>query len=171
MSASCRIVDSDSELVATVSDFDETRSILGKSAHQNALLAQPLLLRVVIPVFDEESYVGLLHRRLMDSLDSLGEPYEILFVNGDSCDDTPKPLEQIQDESPQVSVIELRQNFGHQVVMSAGLKHATGQAIVVMDGDLQDPPEVLPKRMDRWRRGYNVVYVVRRHRKEIFIKK
>ena len=68
-------------------------------------------------------------------------------------------------------MIELRQNFGHQVVMSAGLKHATGQRSSVMDGDLRIRPKFYPEALDRWRRGYNVVYVVRRHRKEILIKK
>ena len=171
MPATCRIVDRDGELVATVSDFDDIRSILSDATHRQPLLGKPPLLSVVIPLFNEELNVGQLHRRLVDSLDPLGEPYEILFVNDGSRDDTPKRLERIQDESPQVSVIHLSRNFGHQAAVSAGLEYARGRAIVVMDGDLQDPPEVLPKFVDRWREGYDVVYAVRRHRKEGPIKR
>ena len=167
----CRIVDRDGELVATVSDFDDVRAILSDATHRKPLLGKPPLLSVVIPLFNDELNVGQLHRRLVDSLDPLGEPYEILFVNDGSRDDTPKRLERIQDESPQVSVIHLSRNFGHRAAVSAGLEYARGRAIVVMDGDLQDPPEVLPMFVDRWREGYVVVYAVRRHRKEGPIKR
>ena len=162
----CRIVDRDGELVATVADLDEIRAILSDDTHCKPLRGKPPLLSVVIPLFNEELNVGQLHRRLVDSLDPLGEPYEILFVNDGSRDDTPRRLERIQDESPQVSVIHLSRNFGHQAAVSAGLEYARGRAVVVMDGDLQDPPEVLPQFVERWRKGYDVVYAVRRHRKE-----
>lgn len=167
----CRIVDRDGGLVATVSDLDEIRAILTDDTHRKPLRRKPPLLSVVIPLFNEESNVAQLHRRLVDSLDPLGEPYEILFVNDGSHDDTPRRLERIQDESPRVSVIHLSRNFGHQAAVSAGLDYARGRAVVVMDGDLQDPPEVLPQFVGRWREGYDVVYAVRRHRKEGPIKR
>ncbi len=166
MPAIYRIVDRDGELVATVADCDEIRVILGDARQRQPLGGKPPLLSVVIPLFNEELNVGPLHRRLEDSLDPLGEPYEILFVNDGSRDGTPQRLERIQDDSPRVAVIHLSRNFGHQAAVSAGLQYARGQAVVVMDGDLQDPPEVLPRFVERWREGYDVVYAVRRRRKE-----
>jgi polyisoprenyl-phosphate glycosyltransferase len=167
----CRIVDRNGDLVATAADLDEIRAIIGDDAHPKPPRGKPPLLSVVIPLFNEEAIVGQLHRRLLDSLDPLGEPYEILFVNDGSRDDTPGRLERIQDESPQVSVIHLSRNFGHQAAVSAGLEYARGRAVVVMDGDLQDPPEVLPQFLESWREGYDVVYAVRTQRKEGPIKR
>ena len=93
LSAICRIVDRAGKLVSTVSNFAEIRAILSDVTHQKPLWGKPPLLSVVIPLFNEELNVGQLHRRLVDSLDPLGEPYEILFVNDGSHDDTPKRLE------------------------------------------------------------------------------
>ncbi len=167
----CRIVDRNGELVATVANLDEIHALLSDNTPRKPLRGKPPLLSVVIPLFNEELNVEQLHRRLVDSLDTLGEPYEILFVNDGSRDDTPGRLERIQDESPQVTVIHLSRNFGHQAAVSAGLEYARGRAVVVMDGDLQDPPEVLPQFVDRWRKGYDVVYAVRLQRKEGPIKR
>ena len=167
----CRIVDRNGELVATVANLDEIHAFLSDNTPRKPLQGKPPLLSVVIPLFNEELNVEQLHRRLVDSLDTLGEPYEILFVNDGSRDDTPGRLERIQDESPQVTVIHLSRNFGHQAAVSAGLEYARGRAVVVMDGDLQDPPEVLPQFVDRWRKGYDVVYAVRLQRKEGPIKR
>ncbi len=167
----CRIVDCDGELIATVSDVTQIRAILGDDTHRKPARGKGPLLSVVIPLFNEELNVGQLHRRLVDSLGPLGEPYEILFVNDGSSDDTPRRLERIQDESPHVSVIHLSRNFGHQAAVSAGLDYARGRAVVVMDGDLQDPPEIIPQLAAQWREGYDVVYAIRRHRKEGPIKR
>ena len=171
MPAICRIADRDGELVVTVSDVAEIRAILSDDTNRRRLDGKPPLLSVVIPLFNEELNVVQLHRRLVDTLDPFGEPYEILFVNDGSRDDTPRRLERIQDESPHVSVIHLSRNFGHQAAVSAGLEYARGRAVVVMDGDLQDPPEVLPQFLERWREGYDIVYAIRRHRKEGPIKR
>jgi polyisoprenyl-phosphate glycosyltransferase len=169
--AICRIVDQNGERVATFADLEEVRAILNGDTDRNPSAGKPPLLSVVIPLFNEELNVGHLHRRLVNSLDTLGEPYEILFVNDGSRDDTSRRLEQIQVESPQVTVLHLSRNFGHQAAVSAGLEYARGRAVVVMDGDLQDPPEVLPQFVERWREGYDVVYAVRRRRKEGPIKR
>ncbi len=169
--AICRIFHRDGEVVVTGPDLDEIRAILGQEAPWKPLGGRPPLLSVVIPLFNEELNVAQLHRRLVDTLDPMGEPYEILFVNDGSRDDTPRKLERIQDESPHVSVIHLSRNFGHQAAVSAGLEYSRGRAVIVMDGDLQDPPEVLPEFVDRWREGYDVVYAIRRHRKEGPIKR
>jgi polyisoprenyl-phosphate glycosyltransferase len=161
-----RVADRDGEPVVSVSDLNQIRASLSDDAHRTPMPSKLPLLSVVIPLFNEELNVGQLHRRLRDSLDPLGEPYEIVFVNDGSRDDTPRRLERIQDESPQVSVIHLSRNFGHQAAVSAGLEYARGRAVVVMDGDLQDPPEVLPQFVERWRTGYDVVYAIRLQRKE-----
>ncbi len=167
----CQIPTRDGERVATCSDRDEFRAIVGDDARRKPSRGVTPLLSVVIPLFNEELNLGQLHRRLVDSLDPLHEPYEILFVDDGSRDETPRRLEWIQAESPQVSVIHLSRNFGHQAAVSAGLEYARGRAIIVMDGDLQDPPEILPRFVDRWRQGYDVVYAIRRDRKEGPIKR
>src|SRR5271168_2306966 len=95
--AICRIVDQNGERVATFADLEEIRAILNGDTDRNPSAGKPPLLSVVIPLFNEELNVGQLHRRLLDSLDPLGEPYEILFVNDGSRDDTPRRLERIQD--------------------------------------------------------------------------
>ena len=171
----CRIVDRNGELVATVANLDEIHAILSDDTHRKPLPGKPPLLSVVIPLFNEELNIN---EAAPSSAGGFGlEPagrisYEILFVNDGSRDDTPRRLERIQDaESTQVSVIHLSRNFGHQAAVSAGLEYARGQAVVVMDGDLQDPPEVLPQFVDRWRKGYDVVYAVRLQRKEGPIKR
>jgi polyisoprenyl-phosphate glycosyltransferase len=96
----------------------------------------------------------------------MGLPFEILFVNDGSRDATAAMIEGFHQEDPNLTVIHLSRNFGHQSAVSAGLDYARGQSVVVLDGDLQDPPEIIPQLVDRWREGYDVVYAVRRHRKE-----
>ena len=121
---------------------------------------------VVVPLFNEEANLGSLHARLSDALSALAAPYELVFVDDGSLDGTPALLERLARSDPRLVVVRLSRNFGHQAAVSAGLDHATGRAVVVMDGDLQDPPEVLPEFVRRWRQGYDVVYAVRRSRKE-----
>jgi glycosyltransferase involved in cell wall biosynthesis len=123
-------------------------------------------LSVVVPLFNEESNVGPLHDRLVASLTPLGMDYELVFVDDGSSDATPRLLGRLRDLDPSVVVIRLSRNFGHQAAVSAGLDRARGRGVVVMDGDLQDPPEVLPQFVERWRGGFDVVYAIRRRRKE-----
>ena len=123
-------------------------------------------LSVVVPLFNEGSNVGALHDRLAATLEPLGLGYELVFVDDGSRDATPRLLDRLQGIDPNVVVVRLSRNFGHQAAVSAGLDLARGRGVVVMDGDLQDPPEVLPQFVDRWRRGSDVVYAVRRRRKE-----
>ena len=121
---------------------------------------------MVVPLFNEESNVETLHDRLVASLATLGMSYELVFVDDGSVDTTPRLLDLLAGVDPSVVVIRLSRNFGHQGAVSAGLDHARGRGVIVMDGDLQDPPEVLPLFVGRWRAGYDVVYAVRRRRKE-----
>jgi dolichol-phosphate mannosyltransferase len=124
------------------------------------------LLSVVIPIYNEQENLPELGRRLKVALEGLGEAWEVVFVNDGSRDGSSELLKKLRAEDPRMKRIEFSRNFGHQVAVSAGLDHARGRAVVVMDGDLQDPPEVIPRLVARWREGYEVVYAVRRKRKE-----
>jgi dolichol-phosphate mannosyltransferase len=126
----------------------------------------PVDLSVVIPAYNEEENLPTLYARLLAALDPLGMSYEIVFVNDGSRDRTLPILQQLSAQDARVVAIDLARNFGHQVAISAGLDHARGQAVIIMDGDLQDPPEVLPQFVDSWRQGHDVVYAIREQRKE-----
>lgn len=130
-----------------------------------------VVLSVVIPVFNEEETLDALRVRLEKTLDELGEPYEVLFVNDGSSDRTEHLVREFHEANPRLKLLNFSRNFGHQVAVTCGLDHASGQAVVVMDGDLQDPPEVLPDLVKRWREGYDVVYAVRQDRKENVLKR
>jgi dolichol-phosphate mannosyltransferase len=118
----------------------------------------------VIPVFNERETLPELHRRLTAVLDTLEGEAEILFVDDCSFDGTRELLVELQRRDPRVKVIRFARNFGHQVAITAGLDFAVGDAVIVMDADLQDPPEVLPELVARWQDGYEVVYAVREER-------
>lgn len=126
---------------------------------------------VVIPLFNEAENVRELHQRLTASLSSAGVSYEIILVNDGSKDESPHLVEAITANDPHVVMLDLSRNFGHQVAISAGLELSTGNAVIIMDGDLQDPPEVLPQFIAKWREGYEVVYAVRQDRKEHLLKR
>jgi dolichol-phosphate mannosyltransferase len=122
------------------------------------------LLSVVIPCFDEESVIASTHRRLVEVLPETGMDFEIVYVDDGSRDATLERLAGIAASDPRVRVVELSRNFGQQAAMSAGLAHAAGDAVVLIDADLQDPPEVIPEMVDAWRRGVDVAYGRRRSR-------
>lgn len=128
-------------------------------------------LSVVVPLYNEEENVPELHRRLSESLGKLLHDYELVFVNDGSRDRTEELLNGLHAQDPRVTVIRLSRNFGHQAAVCAGLEHARGQGVVVMDGDLQDPPEVLGAFIAKWREGNDVVYAVRQNRKENVFKR
>jgi len=128
-------------------------------------------LSVVIPLYNEQDNLEELHRRLTESLGRLNIAYELIFVNDDSRDETPRLLDAIHRDDSSVGVIHLSRNFGHQAAVSAGIDLSQGRAVVVMDGDLQDPPEVIPDFVRLWRAGYDVVYAIRQNRKENFLKR
>lgn len=126
-------------------------------------IALPGVLSVVVPVLDEVKNIPELVRRLGAVLDTRIR-YEIVFVDDGSRDGTAALLRRLHAADSRIVAVHFARNFGHQVAISAGLMAATGDAVVVMDGDLQDAPEVIPSLLDRWREGYNVVYAVRRAR-------
>ncbi|MFK7929277.1 MAG: glycosyltransferase family 2 protein [Myxococcota bacterium] len=119
---------------------------------------------VVIPVFNEEPNLAELYRRIVAVLESEREPFEIVFVDDGSTDRSRSVLLTLHKADPRVVVLALSRNFGHQLALTAGVDHARGEAIVVMDADLQDPPEVIPELLAQWREGFDVVYGVRSRR-------
>jgi dolichol-phosphate mannosyltransferase len=120
------------------------------------------LLTVVAPVFNEEATLATFHSRVCSALD--GIPFELVLVDDGSSDGSAAALERIAAADPRVRIVYLSRNFGHQTALTAGLDHAAGNAIVMLDSDLQDPPELIVRMLDHWRAGCDVVYAVREHR-------
>jgi polyisoprenyl-phosphate glycosyltransferase len=120
------------------------------------------LLSVVAPVFNEDELIAEFHARVTAALEHV--PFELVLVDDGSTDGTALALERLADEDPRVRVVSLSRNFGHQTALTAGLDHATGDAVVMLDADLQDPPELITTMLDHWRAGCDVVYAVRRAR-------
>jgi polyisoprenyl-phosphate glycosyltransferase len=129
------------------------------------------LISVVLPVYNESRILPLLAAQLTRVLQFMESGYEIIFVNDGSKDDSGMVLDQLAASSNHIRVAHLSRNFGHQAAVHAGLAHARGDAIVIMDSDLQDDPEAIVQMIERWREGYDVVYALRRNRKEGKIKK
>ncbi|GAB4423172.1 MAG: glycosyltransferase family 2 protein [Chloroflexi bacterium OHK40] len=124
---------------------------------------QPVI-SVVAPVFNEEALIEEFCHRTAAALESLGEPFEIVLVNDGSRDGSARLMRAIHERDPRVKVLSFSRNFGHQLAITAGTDYAQGRAVVVIDSDLQDPPEVIPDLVARWREGYEVVYAVRAER-------
>jgi dolichol-phosphate mannosyltransferase len=137
----------------------------------NGTSSQRPLVSVVVPLFNEEENLPELYRRLDATLGKLELDCEFVFVNDGSRDQTSAMLEDLCARDDRVVAIQLSRNFGHQPAVSAGLQQAKGDVVFVMDGDLQDPPEVLVQFLDKWREGCDVVYAVRRQRKEGILKR
>ncbi len=127
---------------------------------------------IVVPVFNEELVVKESYKRLKQVMDTTNESYELIFVNDGSRDKTPEIVAQICEEDKNVRLINFSRNFGHQTAITAGMDNSSGQAVVVIDADLQDPPEVILEMIEKWKEGYDVVYGQRLKRKgETFFKK
>jgi hypothetical protein len=127
----------------------------------------PPMLSVVVPVYNEAGNLHPLRARLIPVLEQVaGADYEVLFVDDGSRDESPAILGDFNRDNPRLRAVHLSRNFGHQAALQAGLDRAAGRAIVLMDADLQDPPELLPEFVQRWREGFDVVYAVRRTRRE-----
>src|SRR5918992_4139959 len=120
------------------------------------------LLSVVAPMHNEEATVDAFYDRVRTALD--GVPFELIVVDDGSTDGTRAAADRLASSDPRVAVIHLSRSFGHQAALTAGLEHARGDAVVMIDGDLQDPPELIPVMLDHWRHGSEVVYGVRRER-------
>ena len=130
------------------------------------------LLSVIVPAYNEQAVLPEFHRRLSAVLDTVPMATEIVYVNDGSQDDTLAELQRLREQDAQVAVLDLSRNFGKEIALSAGLQHAAGDAVVVIDADLQDPPELIPEFITQWQAGYDVVYAQRTRREgETWIKK
>lgn len=126
---------------------------------------QEVYYSIVVPLFNEELVINETYRRLKGIMDSCGSPYEILLVNDGSKDRTAEIARNICQRDPNIKLLNFSRNFGHQIAITAGMDHACGDAVIVIDADLQDPPEVIPQMIAKWKEGYEVVYGHRTERK------
>ncbi|GBG11415.1 glycosyltransferase [Paenibacillus sp. MY03] len=120
---------------------------------------------VIVPMYNEEEVIDHTYGRLKEVMDASGDPYELIFVNDGSRDRTVEKTALIASADPNVRLIDFSRNFGHQIAISAGMDYAQGDAIVVIDADLQDPPEIILQMIAKWKEGYEVVYGRRLKRK------
>jgi glycosyltransferase involved in cell wall biosynthesis len=163
-----------SRLEASSSRLEASSSRLEAStpeASSSRLEASTPGVSVVIPVYNEQENLPILYERLTTVLKSAEPDYEIVFVDDGSRDRSLELLHGMENSDPHVCVVELARNFGHQVAISAGLDHARGRGVIIMDADLQDPPEVIPQFIAKWREGHDVVYAIREQRKENWFKR
>ena len=145
-------------------------SLRGESSKKMASPPNPTL-SIVLPCFNEHENVDPLHQRLAPLLEKITRSFEVIFVDDGSTDGCGEMLDALNRQDPRFKVIHFSRNFGHQAALSAGLDASTGAAVVLMDCDLQDPPEVIENFIDRWRNGSEVVYGIRRKRKEGLLKR
>lgn len=131
-----------------------------------------VLISVIIPIYNEEKIITELYKRLVKSVSSISENYELIFVNDGSKDGSIFEILRLSELDAKVFYINFSRNFGHQIAVTAGLDHCVGKAVVIIDGDLQDPPEVIPELYKKYKEGFDVVYARRQKRKgETFFKK
>lgn len=124
-----------------------------------------MLLSIVVPCYNEDAVLPEFHRRVVAVLEQCaGLKFELVYTDDGSHDQTPDLLRELQASDSRVRVVTLSRNFGHQIAVTAGLEHVSGAAVVIIDADLQDPPEVIPEMLERWRDGYQVVYGLRARR-------
>lgn len=126
---------------------------------------------IIIPIFNEEQILPELQRRVGQVASALDAPVEVILVDDGSTDQSFLTMKELHRQDGRIKALKLSRNFGHQVAITAGLEVAHGDAIILMDGDLQDPPELLPEMIARWKEGNDVVYTVKKSRKENSLKR
>jgi len=120
---------------------------------------------IIAPVYNEEGNIDALFNRISTVMATLNEPWELILINDGSRDRSLERMIELHHAHPdQVKIITFSRNFGHQIAVTAGLDHANGQAVVLIDSDLQDPPEIIPQMIEQWKQGFDVVYAVREKR-------
>ncbi len=127
-------------------------------------IVEGLTLSVIVPAYNEEAVIEAFHRRLRDAVSSLAVRLEVIYVDDGSTDRTPAIVARLRDADPAVGLLRFSRNFGKEIAVSAGLNHARGDAVVVIDADLQDPPELIASMVKAWRRGADVVNMRRASR-------
>ncbi|VAW66119.1 hypothetical protein MNBD_GAMMA08-2382 [hydrothermal vent metagenome] len=123
------------------------------------------LLSIIVPVYNEEEVIEICNTRLNSVADTLALNTEIIYVNDGSSDNSLPMLNKMREKNKRVSILDLSRNFGKEIAMTAGLDHAQGDAVIVIDADLQDPPELIPQMIAQWQQGYDVVYMKRANRR------
>lgn len=132
----------------------------------------PVSFSIVAPIFNELDNIPELYRRVREAMDTIGEPWELILVDDGSTDSSTDRIRELAKRDKHVRPVILARNFGHQIAVTAGLDYSRGQAVVIIDADLQDPPEVIPELIAKWREGCEVVYAVRAEREgETWFKK
>jgi len=145
---------------------------LNNQGGQASVFQMSRKISTVVPFLNEEDNLPELYRRLVTVFHEQPETVEFLFVDDGSTDRSVRLLKEMQTQDARIRVLRLSRNFGHQIAITAGLDHAEGEAAIIMDADLQDPPEVIPELLAKWREGFDVVYAVRRSRAgETWLKK
>lgn len=130
------------------------------------------LITYVFPIYNEDGNIDLLYNTMNELTRShKNYEFEIIFINDGSSDNSLEKLLKIQKQDKRISIINFSRNFGHQIAVTAGLDHARGDAVIIMDSDMQDPPAVSFELIEKWEEGYDVVYAQRRTRKDTFFKK
>lgn len=125
------------------------------------------MISVVVPIFNEEENLPELRRRLTTVLDATGETWELVLVDDGSRDRSAEIIRDYHQQDPRIKMVTLSRNFGHQPAITAGIHHARGDCVVLIDGDLQDPPELIGQMLEQWRAGYQVVLAERNSRADI----
>jgi len=125
---------------------------------------------VIIPIYNEEENISELHKRLTGVMEKFGT-YEIIIVDDGSSDRSWEMIKALHEKDPRVRGLSFSRNFGHHIAITAGLDHAEGKTIILMDGDLQDPPEEIPKLYKKFNEGYELVYGIRKQKKDSFLKR
>jgi dolichol-phosphate mannosyltransferase len=124
------------------------------------------MISIIVPIYNEQENLPELRRRMTAALDSTGDPWELILVNDGSRDRSAEMIRQYHAEDPRIKLINLSRNFGHQPAVTAGIHHARGDCVVLIDGDLQDPPEVIPEMIKKWKEGFQVVLGERHSRSD-----
>ena len=131
----------------------------------------PVTLSIIVPIYNEEAVIPELYKRITGVMDEIGVSWEMVCINDGSRDRSVEMLLDLRRADPRIKLLDFSRNFGHQLAITAGLDYAQGDAVVIIDADLQDPPEVIAEMLAHWREGYEVVYAVRADRQgESFFK-
>ena len=131
---------------------------------ENSQSTRPTI-SIIAPVYNEEAILHELYKRISETMETLGESWELVLVNDGSWDRSYEIMLELHEQDPRVHIVNFSRNFGHQIAITAGMDYAQGQAVVIIDADLQDPPSVILEMVDKWKEGYEVVYAIRRERK------
>ncbi len=135
------------------------------------MMSEKPVFSIVVPIFNEQESLPVLYERMVGVMDSTGETWELVLVDDGSVDRSAEMIRELANEDTRVRPVLLARNFGHQIAVTAGLDHTRGEAVVIIDADLQDPPEVILDLIEKWREGYEVVYAIRESREgETFFK-